>query len=77
MNQEPKQTSYAKEFIARHKQLVRDNKGHVKALRICEGEFDSKVNHTDTQVPTYFFIDNSCADFFNLKWELHENINKK
>lgn len=66
--------SYAKEFIARHKQLVNDHKGHVKALRICEGEFDKKIEHESTLVPTYFFLDNSCADFHREKWNLHENI---
>lgn len=73
------QTSYARDFINRYMQLRYDHKLHQNTLRILEGEFRYKFIDAVCLAPTYFFIDNSCADYvgndFVAQWELHENIN--
>lgn len=80
-NNNESETSYAREFIERYRQLRYDNKLHQNALRILEGEFKYKFDDAVCLPPTYFFKDNSCADYigngFIGKWELNENINGK
>ena len=66
----------ANEFTFRYFQLISDYKSHSTALNILEGEFRFKFEDKTTMPPTYFFIDNSCADYAEGGWDIFSNVNK-
>ena len=61
------------EFVNRHNQLINDYKTHTAALDILEGEYRFKFEDTTTP-PTYFFVDNSAADWVGYGWDIFPRV---
>lgn len=63
----------AQEFIERYLMFYDDHKPHRVALKLTEDEFLYKLDIHVCISPTYFFIDDSCADFVDGGWDLFVN----
>lgn len=64
----------ANEFTHRYFQLIGDHKTHTSALDILEGEYRFKFEDATTVPPTYFFVDNSAADWIGYGWDIFPRV---
>ena len=67
-------STFANEFARRYHQLIHDHKPHSIALDVLEREYSFKFEEAVTMPPTYFFIDNSAADWKDDGWDIHTRV---
>jgi hypothetical protein len=69
----PNNPSLAIEFVTRYHQLIGDHKTHDIALEVLEREFDCYICGDTTTPPTFFFCDNTYADWVDGGWDLNHS----